>query len=211
MTRRCDRRGLAAQLVQLTQAAASYGAEPLPNRVTITLVESGPRLLPGFPEDISGATEQRLRALGVQVRLASRVAAADAEGVTLNDGVRVEAQLKVWAAGVKGPDVLASLDGLEHNKTQQLCVRPSLQTTVDADIYAIGDCAGLTPPGETRPLPPTAQVAHQQALHLIRHSAGRSRPAQPCQPSRIEISARWSRWGTTTPLGRSATSASSRA
>jgi NADH dehydrogenase len=160
---------LAAQLVQLTQAAAAYGAGRLRNRVTITLVESGPRLLPGFPENISEATHQRLQALGVQVRLSSRVAAADAEGVTLSDGGRIDVELKVWAAGVKGPDVLATLDGLEHTKTQQLCVKLSLQTTVDADIYAMGDCAGLTLPGEKRPLPPTAQVAHQQAMHLLRH------------------------------------------
>jgi len=84
---------------------------------TITLVESGPRLLPGFPENISEAMHQRLQALGVQVRLSCRVAAADAEGVTLADGVRIDVELKVWAAGVKGPDVLAKLDGLEYNKT----------------------------------------------------------------------------------------------
>jgi len=160
---------LAAQLVQLTQAAASYGAEQLPDCVTITLVETGPRLLPGFPEDISDATEKRLQALGVQVCLESRVAAADAKGFTLADGGHIEAELKVWAAGVKGPDVLATLDGLEHNKNQQICVKPTLQTTVDADIYAMGDCAGLTLPGAKHPLSPTAQVAHQQALHLIRH------------------------------------------
>lgn len=110
---------LAAQLVQLTQAAASYGAQQLPNRVSITLVESGPRLLPGFPEDISEATRERLQGLGVEVRLSSRVVAADAEGVTLGDGVHIAAELKVWAAGVKGPDVLAKLDGLEYDKTQR--------------------------------------------------------------------------------------------
>lgn len=34
---------------------------------------------------------------------------------------------------------------------------------------AIGDCGSLLPDGHERPLPPTAQVATQQAEHLAKH------------------------------------------
>ena len=47
----------------------------------------------------------------------------------------------VWAAGVKAPDVLKELDGLETNRINQLIVLPTLQTTRDANIFAFGDCA----------------------------------------------------------------------
>lgn len=80
--------------------------------------------------------------------------------------------MKVWAAGVKAPDFLANLGELESSRNNQLVVRPSLQTRQDPTIFAIGDCASLTLPGGERPLPPTAQVAHQQAQHLIRHLPG---------------------------------------
>jgi NADH dehydrogenase len=76
----------------------------------------------------------------------------------------------VWAAGVKGPDLLAGL-GLEVTRNNQLVVKPTLQTTRDDRIFAIGDCAWFVPEGETRPVPPRAQAAHQMAstaFHNIR-------------------------------------------
>lgn len=160
---------LAAELVQLVETSVAYGAHGLSERISISLVESGPRLLAAFPEDISAATRKRLEALGVHVVTDTRVSAADAEGFVLGDGGRVNASLKVWAAGVKAPEFLDGLDGLETNRSSQLLILPSLQTSKDPNIFAIGDCASLTLPGASRPLPPTAQVAHQQAQHLIRH------------------------------------------
>jgi NADH:ubiquinone reductase (H+-translocating) len=163
---------LAAELVQLTEAAVAYGAQGLAERISITLIESGPRLLAAFPQDISAATRTRLEALGIRVMTDTRVSAATAHGFTLGDGREVAASLKVWAAGVKAPDFLADLNGLEATRGNQLLVQPSLRTTRDPHIYVVGDCASLTLPGAERPLPPTAQVAHQQAQHLIRHLPG---------------------------------------
>jgi len=163
---------LAAELVQAVESAVAYGAADLPERISLTLIESGPDLLAAFPHDISAATRERLERLGIRVLTDARVTAADADGFVLADGSRVEASLKVWAAGVKAPEVLARLDGLETGRSQQLLVRPTLQTTADERIFAIGDCASLTLPGAERPLPPTAQVAHQQAQHLIDHLPG---------------------------------------
>ncbi|WP_175201548.1 NAD(P)/FAD-dependent oxidoreductase [Achromobacter insolitus] len=160
---------LAAELVQLAETAASYGAHDLVSRISITLIESGPRLLAAFPKDISDSTRNRLEQLGVRVRTDTRVGAVDADGFVLGDGSRLEASLKIWAAGVKAPGLLADLAGLEVNAVNQLLVRPTLQTTLDPRIYAVGDCSSLTLPGSERPLPPTAQVAHQHAQYLIRN------------------------------------------
>lgn len=158
---------LAAELVQLVESAAGFGAPGLASHISITLLEAGPRLLAAFPEDISSATQARLEALGIRVMTGAQVSAATADGFELADGGRVPASLKVWAAGVKGPDFLSRLDGLEATRNNQLVVRPTLQSTRDPCIYAIGDCASLVPAGAERPLPPTAQVAHQQAKYLI--------------------------------------------
>lgn len=160
---------LSAELVQLTDTLAAYGGGDLAQRMTVTLAEAGPRLLPAFPEDISVASKSRLEALGIHVLLGAQVSAAEADALVLKDGRRIPAALKVWAAGVKAPDLLANLDGLETNRANQLVVTPQLCTTRDPRIFAVGDCASLTPPGARRPLPPTSQVAHQQARHLIRY------------------------------------------
>jgi NADH dehydrogenase len=69
---------------------------------------------------------------------------------------------------VKGRAVLGALDGLELARMHQLAVLPTLQTTRDADIFALGDCAACPGPGPGGYLPPRAQAAHQQASHVLR-------------------------------------------
>jgi NADH dehydrogenase len=77
--------------------------------------------------------------------------------------------LKIWAAGVKASDACSSLNGLEVTPNNQIVVSPTLQTTRDPSILAIGDCSSVRLGDAGQPLPPTAQVAHEQAAHLIRH------------------------------------------
>lgn len=160
---------LAAELVQLAEAADAYGAAGMSSRIQIALIESGGRLLSAFPEDISEAVRLRLEQLGVVVKTGAQVAAAEEAGFRLKSGELLPAMLKVWAAGVKAPEFLHELGSLETGKNNQMVVQPSLQTTRDPCIFAVGDCASLQLPGMARPLPPTAQVAHQHAKHLVKH------------------------------------------
>lgn len=160
---------LAAELIQLVETSIAYGATGLKERISVTLIESSPRLLAAFPENISDETKTRLQSIGIKVLTDTKVNAATAEGLELADGQKLNASLMVWAAGVKAPAFLATLNGLETNRANQLVVLPTLQTSRDTDIYAIGDCSSLTLPNAARPLPPTAQVAHQQARYIIRN------------------------------------------
>ena len=77
----------------------------------------------------------------------------------------------VWAAGVKAPEFLKEVGGLETNRINQLLVLPTLQTTRDPHIFAMGDCAACpwpqAPGGHGGWVPPRAQAAHQQANHLF--------------------------------------------
>ena len=52
-------------------------------------------------------------------------------------------------------------------------------------MFALGDCASFVPEGSDRPLPPTAQVASQQALHLIRHVPAWLQNGKPVPPFRF--------------------------
>ncbi len=73
-----------------------------------------------------------------------------------------------WSAGVKAPDVPHGLGGLENNRINQLVVTPSLQTTRDLDVFAIGDCAACPLGDSGATIPPRAQAAHQQASRMVR-------------------------------------------
>jgi NADH dehydrogenase len=160
---------LAAELHRATRQLVAYGMDRIdPERdLRLTLIEAAPRILPALPERLSEAAKGLLEGLGVTVLAGTRVSAVTAEGVQLADGRLLESELVVWSAGVKGPPILAELDGLELARMQQLAVLPTLQTTRDPDIFAIGDCAACPGPGPGGYLPPRAQAAHQQATHVL--------------------------------------------
>ncbi|MGZ5930091.1 MAG: NAD(P)/FAD-dependent oxidoreductase, partial [Rhizomicrobium sp.] len=154
---------LAAELYNAAAALRHYGLEVFDeSRLKVTLIEAGPRILPALPEKLAEAAHKELEVLGVRVITGEQVVEATPEGMITKSGELIKADLKVWAAGVKAPEILKNL-GLEAARSNQLVVRPTLQTTRDERIFAIGDCAYFVPDGSDRPVPPRAQAAHQMA------------------------------------------------
>ncbi|HJR56304.1 MAG TPA: NAD(P)/FAD-dependent oxidoreductase [Rhizomicrobium sp.] len=155
---------LAAELYNAAAALRHYGLEVFDeSRLAVTLIEAGPRILPALPEDLANAAKAELEALGVRVLTNMAVVEATPDGMRTASGEFIPAELRVWAAGVKAPDLLKEIGGLETGRGNQLAVRPTLQTTRDDRIFAIGDCALFIPEGAARPVPPRAQAAHQMA------------------------------------------------
>ena len=134
----------------------------------MTLVEAGPRILPALPERISGSAHQELVKLGVDVRTATMITEATADGLHTKDGELIEADLMVWAAGIKAPDFMKEIAGLETNRINQLVVKETLQTTRDENIFVIGDCAACPQP-DGKFVPPRAQSAHQMATQAFKN------------------------------------------
>lgn len=165
---------LAAELHRTTREVVSYGLSRIdPQKdIKVTVIEAAPRILPALNERLSIATTKLLENLGVSVRVNSRVSEVNSDGVKLTSGELINSKLVVWAAGVKAADYLSALDGLETNHLNQLLVHPTLQTTLDQDIFALGDCAACpwrsAPNGATELVPPRAQAAHQQASHMVK-------------------------------------------
>jgi NADH dehydrogenase len=160
---------LAAELHRTARQVVAFGLDRIdPEKdISIILIDAAERILPALPARVADATLALLRALGVEVRTGAKVSEVRAEGVVLGDGQFIPSELVVWCAGVKAPDVLRDLDGLEVNRLNQLLVTATLQTTRDADIFAIGDCASCPRPDDPDPVPPRAQAAHQQASHML--------------------------------------------
>ena len=161
---------LAAELNRTTRELVAYGLDHIdPQRdIRVVLLEGAGRILPGLPERISKAAHRLLEKLGVDIHVGAKVAEVTAQGIKLADGSFIAAELVVWAAGVKGPDVLRRLEGLETNRINQLVVQQTLQTTRDPAIFAMGDCAACPRSGTSGSVPPRAQAAHQEAAHMAR-------------------------------------------
>lgn len=161
---------LSAELFNAASALKLYGLEVFDEkRLRVTLIEAGPRILPALQDDIADAAREELEKLGVIVRTATKINKASAEGMHTDDDSIIRADLRVWAAGVKGANYLADLAGLETNRANQFVVSPTLQTTRDPKIFAIGDCCACLMPDGGRNVPPRAQSAHQMASHVFKN------------------------------------------
>ena len=160
---------LAAELHRTMREVVAQGLDRVDadKDITVHVIEAADRVLPALPPRLSQATLDLLTRLGVQVHTNARVAEVLRDGVRLADGRVLPAELVVWAAGVKAPNFLQELAGLESNRINQLVVRPTLQTTRDDNVFAMGDCAAC-PWVDRGTVPPRAQAAHQQARHLYR-------------------------------------------
>lgn len=168
---------LAAELYNAAAALRHYGLEVFNDDwLKVTLLEAGPRILPALPERLAEAAHHELEQLGVSVLPDTQVVEATAKSLNTKTGETIEADLMVWAAGVKGADFLSTL-GLETNNRNQIIVRDTLQVMGDDRIFALGDCCSYTPDGEDRPVPPRAQAAHQMAgtvfQNLVRIQEGK--------------------------------------
>lgn len=169
---------LAAEISRALEIADSYDHGAIRHRLRLALIEAGPRILPAFPPSVSDQATTELKRLGLGVFTGAEVVSVDPGGLVLKDGKRLQSELTVWAAGIKGADILQRL-GLETSKFGQLAIRSSLQTTQDPRVFAIGDCATLIYPGQQRPVPATAQVAHAMAKHLAKQLPGWLRSDAP--------------------------------
>ena len=164
---------LAAELHRTAREVVAFGLDRIdPEKdIRVNLIEAANRVLPTLPQRFSEQIEALLHKLGVDVHVDAKVAEVLPRGVRLADGRVIDAELVIWAAGIKAPAFLADLDGLETNRINQLVVRATLQTTRDDDIFVLGDCAACPWPdaagGKGGLVPPRAQAAHQQASHLL--------------------------------------------
>ncbi|SAK48490.1 NADH dehydrogenase [Caballeronia pedi] len=158
---------LAAELRRMEATFRQFGVLSPDGHTSmrITLLEAGSRILPALTEKVSVSTHASLEGLGVSISVSDSVTRVGPQSVETKSGHVVPADITIWAAGIKAPEVLASLDGVSVNKINQIKVSSSLQSESDENIFALGDCASCSWTSE-RMVPPRAQAAHQQAIFL---------------------------------------------
>ncbi|MEX1994249.1 MAG: NAD(P)/FAD-dependent oxidoreductase [Steroidobacteraceae bacterium] len=152
--------GAVAELAR--RALAADFREIDPQRTRVLLIEAGPRLLPGFPEELSRYTHLALQRLGVEVCLGQPVTRCDPEGVTLG-GELIEAGTIVWAAGVKASPAAYWL-GVAGDRAGRVPVGSQLKPPGHDNIFVIGDTALV----RDAPAPGIAPVAKQQGAYVAR-------------------------------------------
>lgn len=169
---------LAAELNHVADLLRVYGMPDMSaERLKIDLIEAGPRILPALPERIAFSARQELRKLGVNVLENQRVTRADERGFIVQEGERIDADLMVWAAGVKAPDFISAMNLFETSRSGQILVTPTLKSTISDVVYVLGDCCACQQPDGSW-VPPRAQSAHQMAS-LVYENILRERQDKP--------------------------------
>jgi NADH dehydrogenase len=133
------------------------------SKARVVLIEAGPRVLAGFPEDLSAYAQRSLEQLGVEVVLGKPVTECSADGV-IYGGNRLEARTIVWAAGVRASRAAEWLKA-PADRAHRLQVKPDLTVPGHPDIFAIGDTITIAGP-DGNPVPGIAPAAKQQGRYV---------------------------------------------
>ena len=158
---------MAGQIRELSRVTIRQDFRSIdPADARVVLVDGADQVLPPFGPELGRATKKKLEELGVEVQLGSIVTGVDDGGIDIRrtDGTteRIESFCKVWAAGVQGNPLGASLakqSGAELDRSARVVVRPDLTLPGHPEVYVIGDLMSF--PG----VPGVAQGAIQSARH----------------------------------------------
>jgi len=137
-----------------------------PRNARIILVEAGPRVLPGFAEDLSARAEDALRKLCVEVRLNSTVSSIDSENVVIGSET-VPSETVIWAAGVEASPLGRSIEA-DLDQKGRILVEPDLSVPGHPEIFVVGDLSAFVHQTGAS-LPALAPVAVQQGRHAARN------------------------------------------
>jgi NADH dehydrogenase len=179
---------IAGELVELCGVLAR--SLQLAGSPSVTIVHSGPRILPGFDPSLVTAAERRLQGSGVQILTQSRVVAVELDQVKLDGGRILRARTFVWTGGVRVNERLSTWR-LTSGPGGRVMVTPYLESVDHPNVFVIGDASLIMEP-DGRPVPTTAQLAVQQAVTLANVLEARLRGGirpQPFRPRPVAVAA----------------------
>lgn len=139
------------------------------NETRIFLVEAGPKILNGYPDELSEKAREMLEDMGVSVLLNTPVTNINEDTVQFREGA-IKTPNIIWAAGVVASPLLDSL-GTEQDRTGRVKVNDNLSVSTYPNIFVIGDAAHLVDENGN-PLPALAPIAIQQGQFVGKLLAG---------------------------------------
>ena len=156
---------MAGAIAELKKGPLSSDNYLAAEKIDISIVEAGPRLLPSFSESLSIKAQRDLEKLGVRVITQASVQKLSSNRIYLQDEAELKTEITIWAAGVKGEPIINSLDlPIVSNR---IAVNQTLQVQNHSNIFAIGDVAAVLGK-DGKLLPMVAPVALQQGKFVAK-------------------------------------------
>ena len=187
---------MAGQIAELSRRTLRHDFRHIdPADAHITLVDGAGQVLPSFGDHLGEIALHRLEKIGVDVQLGAMVTDVDETGIEVKDvgngepGAqrgyvrRIEAVVKVWAAGVQASSLgttLAEQSGAELDRAGRIKVNPDLTLPGHPEVFVVGDMISLDN------LPGVAQVAIQGGKYAAKQTklrqAGKVAPTATSEP-----------------------------
>ncbi len=158
-----------------------------PQNARIVLIEMAPRVLPGYPEDLSRHAKELIERLGVEVLTGTRVLDITETAVTFeNDNGRSELATRtvLWGGGISPTafgEQLARATQSKTERTGRIIVDADLTLPNQPNVFVIGDLAAAAG-NDGRPLPGLAPVAIQQGAYVAKVIRARLRGRKSVGP-----------------------------
>jgi len=134
------------------------------SQAQVILLEAAPRVLANLPPDLSARGQRQLAALGVEVRVNTRVRNISEGRVDLDNGETIWARNIIWAAGVSATPLTKKL-GVELDRAGRVKVNLDLSVPGHPEVFAVGDMA-LVLEADGTPVPGVSPAAMQMAKHV---------------------------------------------
>ncbi len=173
--------------VELAGTIADLAHDTLPrefraidtHRTKVLLVEAGPKVLNGYPDDLSDYARRALEKLGVEVSLGAAVTQIERGAVTFGER-SVKARTIIWAAGVRASPAAEWLDA-PADRNGRIIVEPNLSVPGHPEIFAVGDTVAVKAL-DGSPVPGIAPAAKQEGAfvaEVIKRRLSAKPEAQP--------------------------------
>jgi len=168
---------LAGALMEIARGVLAHDFRHIdPTDARVILLESGPRVLAAYPEDLSRSAIQQLRTMGVDVRTGSVVTSVE-PGLVRVGNVVIPSAVTLWAAGVAASP-LGKMLSSNIDRAGRVPVGPDLSLAEHPEVFVVGDLAAAKDESGNM-LPGLAAVAEQEgkatAKNILRELRGESR------------------------------------
>lgn len=147
--------------------------------IRVSVIDMAQHTLPGFDPEIAEYVENRLADEGIMVFPETKLEGVEGDGKVekvLTSRRAMKADLAVMSIGIRPNTAFLEGSGIELNQNRTVAVNQQMQTN-DPDIYAVGDCAGVTNriTGKTV-WSPMGSSANIEGRRTAKNMAGENRP-----------------------------------
>ena len=140
------------------------------NRTHVSIVEANPSVLFGFDMRVISKVTKRLKKIGVNLELNTKIKSVDQAKKTIatEDGREIPFDVFIWSGGVMGNPILNTMPlkvtkGRAEVTERMSCLPQTPDLAVSGMIYAIGDIVCVMNSKSGKPVPMVARAAITQA------------------------------------------------